>query len=314
MLPHRTDKVVPVGIVVQVLDAEDVILECLSLLLVEEVVLDIGLDAQACHERVVLLAAVAGIGADFLGKVSVSLMEGAEERYHGKRVGAAVVEAIVDDELVLRRYLQVVAGFGLPVVHGILLHAHEGRVRVGLAVGVAPAERLKTVVILREQHPYLLHQLGAVPLHRLAPYEGVLVRLRLYLRAVYILHVQRDQPLGTKKEDELGEDVVYLVLHAVAETVDGDEVRLLVARQPDEVHVTLQGLLYLAAGIDVVHVGIDDNLQEHLGIVRAAATFLAQLAERGEVEVLNDVADQAHGVVLRNILVYSLRKKYRLVW
>ena len=120
--------------------------------------------------------------------------------------------------------------------------------------------------------------------------------------------------LGTKKEDELGEDVVYLVLHTVAETVDGNEVRLLVAGQPDEVDVTLQGLLYLAAGIDVVHVGIDDNLQEHLGIVRAAATFLVQLAERREVEVLNYVADQAHGVIFRNILVYSLRKKYRLVW
>lgn len=119
----------------------------------------------------------------------------------------------------------------------------------------------------------------ALPLHRLAPYEGVLVRLRLYLRAVYILHVQRDQPLGTKKEDELGKDVVYLVLHTVAETVDGNEVRLLVAGQPDEVDVTLQSLLYPAAGIDVVHVGVDDNLQQHLRVVGAPATLPIQLAE-----------------------------------
>ena len=146
------------------------------------------------------------------------------------------------------------------------------------------------VVNLREQDLYLLHQLRTVPLHCLAPYEGVLVGFRLYLGAVYILHVQRHKTFCAEKQHKLGEDVVYLGLHAVAETVDGDEVRLLIARQPDEVNVALQGFLYLAAGIDVVHVGIDDNLQEHLRVIRTATAFLVQLAESRKVEALHNDA------------------------
>ena len=55
---------------------------------------------------------------------------------------------------------------------------------------------------------------------------------------------------------------------------------------------------------------IDTLLQR----AHAAAPALVAMDECSRTQVLNDVADQAHGVVLRNILVYSLRKKYRLVW
>ena len=135
------------------------------------------------------------------------------------------------------------------------------------------------IVNLREKYFHLLHQLGAVLLNRLAPNEGVLVGLRLNLRAVYVLDVQTHKALDREKQYQLGEDIVYLILHTVAETVDGDEVRLLIACQPDEVDVTLQRLLYLATGIDVVHVGIDDYLQKHLWVVGTAAALPVQLAE-----------------------------------
>jgi len=46
---------------------------------------------------------------------------------------------------------------------------------------------------------------------------------------------------------KLGEQFVYLILHSVAETVDGVEVRLFVACQPYKMYVMLQGFLYLAA-------------------------------------------------------------------
>ena len=297
------------------LRAENVLLERTLLLLVEVVVLDVRLRTVGVHKVVVLLAAVSGVGADLLGHVPVPVGEGLQERYHRERVGGVGEEVEVGDELSLRAYLQVVPRLGLPVVHRILLHAHERRLRVGLAVGVALAKRVKVPVVLGklvahllqllhllllttaglfllralrrglliqrlaqfggnlsqglggeadgllaggvvlryrlvhlgEKDPYLLHQLLAVPLHGLAPDEGVLVRLGLYLGAVYVLHIEGDQPLGAQQQHQLGEQPVYLLLHAVAEPVDGDEIRLLVPRQPDEVHVALERLLHLAA-------------------------------------------------------------------
>jgi len=37
--------------------------------------------------------------------------------------------------------------------------------------------------------------------------------------------------------------------------------------------VALNGLLYLAAGIDVVHVGVEDDLEHHLRMVGTASFF-----------------------------------------
>ena len=55
--------------------------------------------------------------------------------------------------------MQVIARLGLPVVHGILLHAHEGRIGIGLAVGVAFAQSLKVIVILGQLVAHLLYLL-----------------------------------------------------------------------------------------------------------------------------------------------------------
>lgn len=63
--------------------------------------------------------------------------------------------------------------------------------------------------------------------HGLAPDEGVLIRFGLYLGAVYVLHIEGDQSLGTQQQHQLGEHPVCLLLHTFAEPVDGDEIRLL---------------------------------------------------------------------------------------
>lgn len=63
----------------------------------------------------------------------------------------ALVHGGVDDELVLGAGLHVVARLELAVSHGVVLHAHERGVRVGLREALAPGEgRLLTLVSL---HP-----------------------------------------------------------------------------------------------------------------------------------------------------------------
>ena len=53
VLPHRADEVVPLWVIVQVLYAEDVILERALLLFVEKVVLDLGLNVVGFHKRII---------------------------------------------------------------------------------------------------------------------------------------------------------------------------------------------------------------------------------------------------------------------
>jgi len=150
VLPHWTDEVVPIRVVVQVLYTEDILLECLFLLLVEEVVLDVCLYAVRFHEGVVLLASISGVRTSLLGVVTVPVGEGGKEGYHGERVRRIGEEAEVGDELALGSYLQVVPRLGLSVVHGVLLHAHKRCIRVGLAVGGAFAQRFQVLIILSQ--------------------------------------------------------------------------------------------------------------------------------------------------------------------
>ena len=80
----------------------------------------------------------------------VAMEEGFHERDECERVGGIGEQSKVSDELVFRGYLKIIAGLGLSVVHGILLHAHERGVGVGLRHGVALTDLLQTVVILVE--------------------------------------------------------------------------------------------------------------------------------------------------------------------
>ena len=53
------------------------------------------------------------------------------------------------------------------------------------------------------------------------------------------------------------------------------KIRFLISGKPDIMNVTMKELFRIfPAGVDVVHVGIQNDLEHHLGMVRAAAAFL----------------------------------------
>jgi len=304
-----------------------------------------------------------------------------EERNERERVCRIGEEGEVGNELVLCGYLQVVSGFGLAVVHGILLHAHEGGVMVCLGIGVAFPQYLQmffvfsqlltmglkflypfplftaglllflvdrsrfTVqgilefihyfrkhgrgkfhrcvlrgVLLRnglihllQKDAYLVHQFCPVPFNALAPDKSVFVGLGLYLRTIDIFHVKADKAFVGKDEDQLGENVVDLILYAVAEAVNGDEIRLLITGKPDVMDITQQQLLYLAARVDIVHVSIENSLEHHFGMVRAAAGCLVKPTEIIKIKTVDNCIDYADRSIRSNIRIDSLRKKDRLV-
>ena len=107
--------------------------------------------------------------------------------------------------------------------------------------------------------------------------------------------------------------LVDFLLHPVAETVDGNEIRFLISGQPDIMDVTVKKLFNFPAGVDVVHIGIQNDLEHHLGVVRAAAAFLIQLSETFKIQALNQGVNHAHRIIFCNILINSLRKKNGLV-
>lgn len=84
------------------------------------------------------------------------------------------------------------------------------------------------------------------------------------------------------------EHFVYLFLDTVAEPADGVEIRLPVAGKPYEVYVPLQGCLYLAAGIKVVHVAIDDGFEHHLGMIWTAAALIVQFLEIIQTQIVDN--------------------------
>ena len=77
--------------------------------------------------------------------------------------------------------------------------------------------------------------------------------------------------------------------------------------------VALDGFLYLAAGVDVVHVGIEDELEHHLRMVGATAFLLVQLFEILEVKTFYYGIDNANRIVFGYILVRIHRQKQSVV-
>ena len=169
------------------------------------------------------------------------------------------------------------------------------------------------IVNLAQQHPYLLLQFRTVLHHRLLPDEAVLVRLGLYLRPVDVLHLKTDQATLGKDQHQLGEHIVDLVLDTVAEVVDRLVVGLVITGQPDEMNVTPERALYLAARVDVVHVAVDNDLEHHPRVVGACATVIVQGVDALHVQAVDNRIDQADRVVRGNIFVDSFRKKNQLV-
>ena len=63
------------------------------------------------------------------------------------------------------------------------------------------------------------------------------------------------------------------------ETVDGNEIRFLISGHPDIMDVTVKEVFNFPAGVDVVHIGMQNDLEHHPGVIRAAPAFLIQLSE-----------------------------------
>ena len=101
----------------------------------------------------------------------------------------------------------------------------------------------------------------------------------------------------------MGEDVVYLFLHAIAETVDCHEVGPLLGGKPDIMDVALNRPFHLAARIDVVHVCIKDDFEHHLRMVRTTAFLMVKFLELSQVKALDYRIDYAHRIVFSDILV-----------
>lgn len=53
-----------------------------------------------------------------------------------------------------------------------------------------------------------------------------------------LFHIKGEKALDGKYQGDLGEDVVNLILHTVAETVDSDKIGLSITAQPDVMDVT----------------------------------------------------------------------------
>ena len=77
--------------------------------------------------------------------------------------------------------------------------------------------------------------------------------------------------------------------------------------------VALNLTLYLAARVDVVHVGVKDYLEHHLRVVGTALALAVQFLEILEVKVLDYGIDNAHRVVSRYIIAWIEQKKQPVV-
>ena len=82
------------------------------------------------------------------------------------------------------------------------------------------------------------------------------------------------EPLEESRSTVWVNTSLIFLLHPVTKTVVGNEIRLLVSAQSNIINVTIKELFYFPAGVDVVHVGIQNNLEHHLRMIRATTAFL----------------------------------------
>ena len=166
---------------------------------------------------------------------------------------------------------------------------------------------------LLQKDANLVQQPCTVPFDCLAPDKSIFVGLGFNLGAVNILHVKTDEPLVCKDKNQPREDVIYLLLYAVSETVDGYEIRMLVTGKPDIMNVTRKKLLYFTTGIDIVHVSVDNHLEHHFRMISRAPRLFIKLLEIIKIEIINNRVDYADRIVRGYVFINSLWKKNGLV-
>ena len=72
-------------------------------------------------------------------------------------------------------------------------------------------------------------------------------------------------------------------------------------------------LFYLATRIDIVHIGVNDNLEHHAGMVGTTTYSVIELMELAQVKPVNYGRNDSYRVITCDIFIYSLREKNDLV-
>ena len=100
----------------------------------------------------------------------------------------------------------------------------------------------------------------------------------LLIQSLCRQHIQHQDLwiLWGKDEDYLGEYSVYLILDTVTETVYSPVIRFFIPGKPYEMNVTQQGLFYFTAGIDIVHIGIQNSFEHHSRVIGRTPGLLIQ--------------------------------------
>ena len=83
--------------------------------------------------------------------------------------------------------------------------------------------------------------------------------------------------------------------------------------KPDIMNVTQKKLLYFTAGIDIIHVSVDNYLKHHFRMISGAPCFFIKLLEIIKIEIINNCIDYADRIVRSYVFINSLWKKNGLV-
>ena len=143
--------------------------------------------------------------------------------------------------------------------------------------------------------------------------RGVFVGYAFHLRAVDVLFLKGYLTHVNEESHHLREKFVDGILHVfAAEAVDGTERGSLATAEPHVVNVVLQGILYLAARIDVVHVGVEDYLQQHAWVIRRTAEGLVRTHKFCDVKCVNYATEKANMMRFWNFLAQIRREKFSL--
>ena len=142
--------------------------------------------------------------------------------------------------------------------------------------------------------------------------KSIFVGLGFNLGAVDILYVKTDETLCRQDKNQLREDVVNFLLYTVTEMVDGYEILMLVTGKPDIMNVTKKKLLYFTAGIDIIHVSVNNYLEHHFRMISGAARFFIKLLEFIKIEIINNCIDYADRIVRSYVFINFCEK--RTVW
>jgi hypothetical protein len=309
---------------------------------------DVGGDAGSETGADLLAVVVAHVGQSL---EMLYLEELASADGHGAQlplVGDAVGHLVIEDELVLGTDadLNIVAHLGAPPSadgHGTCIGIGEGDLLLTTALDPV-LERLELLLPFLQGLDLLAQFFGSglvgvalvlvVEVQLLEVAVDLLVDAcqralqaaggEVLVRAVDGLEpgaVDGDQLCAeelqfTAPEGELAADGADRLPIVTAEIGNGLEVRGELARQPHQLDVARGFSLEGTAGTGVVEVAVDVQFEEGGGMVRRATGFLRHgvlESQRLQVEAVDEGVDEAHGVVLGDVLVEEVGKHDQLV-